>query len=413
MTYRQVRWIIVGLLCLSTVLNYIDRQTLSILVSTLRKELSLSERDYANAVSAFLLSYTVMYAVAGRLVDRIGARIGVVACMVWWSVATMLTALARSARSLALFRFLLGMGEPGIFPAGLKALAEWFPTKERALPAGIFSSGSALGAVLAPPLIVWITLRFGWREAFLIPGAAGLLWVPLWWAVFASPARHPAASPAERERWRQPVNPAPGTRAGWVGLLKQRRVWGLVLPRIASDPVWYFYLFWLPDYLQRERGFSLADVGRYGWVPFLAADVGGMGGGALSDWLVRRGMDAARARMLMLAGVGCLAPLGALTGVVTSTVAALASVSLVAALCQCWSANIATLALDVFPEQDNASVVGMMGTAGSLGGVFFSQALSLVMARFGYPGAFTLAAALHPIALVTLLALFRPARIRS
>lgn len=409
MTYGTVRWLILGLLLLATIINYIDRQTLSILAPTLRDEFQLSEADYANAVSAFLVSYTVMYTVTGRLIDRIGVRLGMAACIVWWSFATMLTATARGPRSLAAFRFLLGIGEPGVFPAGLKATAEWFPKRERALPAGVFSSGSALGAILAPPLIAWITIQFGWRHAFLIPGAIGLLWAPFWLAVYRPPQQHPAMSLAEREMLRREDAGAPGgSGSGWTGLLRQRRLWALVLPRIASDPVWYFYLFWLPDYLQRERGFSLAEMGLYGWIPFLAADAGNIAGGAISDWLVRRGLPAPKARVALLIAVGCLAPLGALAGLVGSTVSAMAIVSMVALLCQCWATNIATLAADIFPGRETASVIGMMGTAGSLGGVLFSQALGLLIPSVGYPPAFMLAAALHPVAAITLVSLLRP-----
>jgi ACS family hexuronate transporter-like MFS transporter len=390
---ERLRWVIAGLLFLATTINYVDRQTLSILSPTLRRELGLDEAGYANAVSAFLISYTFMYSIAGRWVDRIGVRVGMVAAIAWWSVATMLTALTRGAHSLALFRFLLGIGEPAVYPAGIKACGEWFPKSERALPVGLFSSGSSVGAIIAPPLIAFIALHFGWRLAFLLPGAIGLLWIPFWLRVYRRPP-----PPVVPEAGVQP------TTSPWRELARNRRVWALVLPRLASDPVWYFYLFWLPDYLQRERGMSLAQIGFYGWIPFLAADLGCLGGGALSDWLVRRGWSPKRARMTMLAGVGCLAPLGALVGHVETTAAAMALTSLVALLCQCWATNIATLAADLFPA-DTASVTGMMGTAGSLSGALFSQVLAVVIGYFGYPAAFVLAAALHPAAAITLFAI--------
>ena len=380
---------IVALLFLATVVNYIDRQTLSVLSPTLRREFHLSERDYANAVSAFLIAYTVMYSLAGRLLDRIGVRLGMALCMAWWSVAGMMTSLAQGAMSLAACRFLLGIGEPGVFPAGLKACSELFIPKERALPTGIFSSGSAMGAVIAPPLVAWITLRYGWRYAFIIPGILGLLWIPLWWRAYG-----PKTAAEHRDPKGRP----------WRRMLHDRKVWTLVLPRVASDPVWYFYLFWLPDYLQRERGLSLAQIGIYGWIPFLCADVGNIGGGALSDWLVRRGWPARKARIALLAAVGCLAPFGALVAVVDSTASVIAITCGVAFLTQCWSTNISTLAADLFPQEERGTVAGMMGTAGSLGGVLFSQMLGLLIATFGYGSAFVAAAALHPIA-ATLLVL--------
>lgn len=406
MPNRRTRWLILFLLFLATVINYLDRQTLSILAPTLRREFQLSETDYANCVSAFLLSYTVMYSASGRLIDRVGVRIGMVVCILWWSVATMLTSIVRGATGLIACRFLLGIGEPGVFPAGLKACAEWFQSKERALPVGIFSSGSAVGAIVAPPLIAWLTLRFGWRQAFLIPGSLGLVWALVWLRLYHSP--HSGKAQEERS----PGNPespfgADEDRTSWSSLLKERRLWALVLPRLASDPVWYFYLFWLPDYLQRERGMSLAQVGFYAWIPFLAADLGGICGGAFSDWLVRRGAAAPRARLVVLIGVGCLAPLGAFSGTVSSTGAALAIVSMVAFLCLCWSTNTATLAGDLFSQQEIGAVAGMMGTAGSLGGLLFSQVLGRGIAQFGYPAAFMMAAALHPLAAIILIALLR------
>ncbi|MCI0389168.1 MAG: MFS transporter [Acidobacteria bacterium] len=395
----HTRWIILGLLFLATVINFIDRQTLSILAPTLRRELSLSESDYANVVTAFLISYTVMYSVAGRLLDRFGVRLGLAACVGWWSLATMLTARAASAFSLATFRFLLGVGEPGIFPGGVKVCGEWFPQRLRAFAIGFFSSGSAVGALLAPPLIAWITLRYGWRMAFLLPGAIGFLWIPLWLLVY-QPNHEKIKESAET------FEPA----RSWGQLLRERRVWALVLPRLVSDPVWYLYLFWLPDYLQRARGLSLKEIGLYGWIPFLFADFGAMGGGALSDWLIRRGWRPHRARIALLVTVGCLAPLGALVGFLPTALMAIALTCLIAFLTQCWATNTSALTADTFPGAETGTVAGMMGTAGSLGGILFAQLLGVAIAAFGYSSAFVLGAVMHPLAVVLLLLLFRATR---
>jgi len=399
MTYRSIRWVVATLLFLATTINYIDRQTLSVLSGLLRRELHLSDRDYANIVTAFLAPYTIMYSLGGRIIDRIGVRLGAALSLGWWSVATMLTAAAHNAFSLAACRFLLGIGEPAIFPAGVRACGEWFPPKERALPTGFFSAGSAVGALIAAPLIVLLTLHFGWRLAFLIPGSIGILWLPFWLWAYHPPERHPVVTPSDLQHLRAAEKQEP--RPSWASLLRRREVWGLVLPRLASDPVWYFYLFWLPDYLQRERHLNLAEIAAYGWIPFLFADIGGIGGGALSDWLVRRGIAAKRARLLVLAAVGCLAPFGALVGLVDSVALAIALTCLATLLSQCWASNIATLAADVSPAGSTATVVGMMGTAGSLAGAVFSQILGFVIGAFGYPAAFMLAGALHPIAAVT------------
>lgn len=404
--YATTRWWIVGLLFMATVINYIDRQTLSILSATLRTELGLTDADYANAVSAFLFSYLIMYTVAGRLIDRYGVRLGVAVCVTWWSIASMLTGLARGPFSLAFFRCLLGIGEPGIFPAGVKACGEWFPPKMRALATGIFSSGSAIGAVVAAPIVVALTVHFGWRAAFVLPGLIGLLWVPLWLKFYRHPAEHPAVTPADLAQL--DLGAGLAARPTWRAVLRQRHVWGLVLSRLASDPVWYFYLFWLPDYLQRIRHLSLVEIGIYGWIPFLFADLGCIGGGAASDFLVRRGWPPLRARFATLAGVALLAPFGILVGFMESTAGAIAITCLITFLCQAWSTNIATLSADLTDRTETGTVMGMMGTAGSLGGLAFAQVLGVTIALFGYTSAFVMAATLHPLALLTLYLFLRP-----
>jgi ACS family hexuronate transporter-like MFS transporter len=407
-TVGRARAVILTLLFICTVINYVDRQTLSILAPTLRLELHLSETDYADVVSAFLISYTVMYSVSGRLLDRIGARIGLAACIGWWSLATMLTAKAWNAASLALYRFLLGVGEPGVFPAGVKVCGEWFLRRQRAFAIGFFSSGSAIGAIFAPPLIAWITLRYGWRMAFLLPGLVGLLWIPLWLLVYRPPERHAAVSPENLRAMREESELAPSNSLRQ--LLRQRRVWALVAPRLISDPVWYLYLFWTPDYLQRARGMSLKEIGLYGWIPFLFADLGSVGGGALSDLLIRRGWAPQRARIALLVGVGCLAPLGALVGFVQTTAAAIAFICLAAFLCQCWATNTSALATETFQPAELGTVAGVMGTAGSLGGALFSQLLGRAIGVFGYSSAFVLGAVMHPVAITVLILMFRERR---
>lgn len=407
LNYSKVRWLIVGLLFLATVLNYVDRQTLSVLSTTLRKELHLTEHDYSNVVSAFLLSYLVMYAVSGRVIDRIGVRFGAAACVVWWSLASMLTSFARGPLSLAGFRFLLGIGEPGIFPSGLKACGEWFPKNMRALPAGIFSSGISVGAVIAAPLIAWVTLQFGWRAAFFAAPIVGIfLWLPLWLLLYRTPSEHPAVTP--EERCMLDAEAPAGEKKRWREVIRQRKVWGLVLPRLASDPVWYFYLFWLPDYFQRIRHLSLAEIGMYGWIPFLFADLGNLVGGATSDWLIRRGWTAARARFALLATVGVLTPFGAMVGFVENTAATIALTCMITFLCQVWATNSATLATDLSDRNETGTVIGMMGSAGGLGGIIFAQLLGVAIANLGYSSAFIFAAILHPMAAITLCFLLLP-----
>jgi ACS family hexuronate transporter-like MFS transporter len=358
----------------------------------MRLELHLSEHDYANVVAAFLIPYTIMYALSGWMVDYLGPRLVLAASFAWWSVAGMLTGLSRGAFSLGFYRALLGIGEPAVFPCGVKACAEWFPPRQRALATGVLSAGAALGIVVAPPIVVLCTLSFGWRYAFVIPGMLGLGWVPFWIKIYRS-----RASTDQPER----------TRTSLRALLKKRNVWALVLPRLASDPVWYFYLFWLPDYLQRARHLSLHEMAAYGWVPFLFANFGSIAGGALSDWMVRRGVDPARARARVMIAVGCIAPLGAFVGILHSVAMVIIVTCLVVFLTQVWATNIATLASELLPLSDTGAVIGMMGTLGSLGGVLFSEVLGVLIVRSGYPAAFLVAACLYPVAVVVFSSLVR------
>ncbi|OAM89888.1 MFS transporter [Termitidicoccus mucosus] len=412
--YRTTRWWIVALLFLATIVNYIDRQALAVLKEPICGGLGLTDAQFGYLGTAFLISYMVMYTVAGRLIDRVGIRLGVTACVGLWSVASMLTGLAQGFRSLTAFRVLLGVGEPGIFPGGIKACGEWFPRKMRALPAGIFSSGSAVGAVIAVPLLVWITQAAGtWRAAFIIPGAVGLLWIPFFWKLYRPPAKHPAVTAADLEELREggehAASPsASGRGKTWGELLSQRKVWGLVLSRFASDPVWHFYLLWLPGYFMAERGLSLKEVGIYLWLPYLFGTLGNVAGGWFSDALIRRGWTAPRARFAMLACAGLLTPFGALVGFINSIAAAIAITCLITFMCQMWSTNTATLAADITDNAETASVMGLMGSAGSLTGAVFMTVVGLIVTKFGYAYAFVLAATLHPIAAVTIFLFLRP-----
>jgi ACS family hexuronate transporter-like MFS transporter len=283
------RWWIAGLLFLATAINYLDRQALSVTAPVLRREFGLTATDYSRVVACFLAAYTVCQAVAGRLMDRFGPRLGLLAAMLWWSLAGAAHSLARDALSLACFRLLLGIGEAGNFPGSVKAVERWFPQPERAFAVGLFNSGSSLGALVALPLITAITLAWGWQSAFLAMGAAGLLWSVPWLLVYrAEPAGHAKSAALAR---------AVPTRR----LLGERAVWSLMLARFFCDPVWWFYVFWLPDYLAKARGLSLASIGAVGWAPFLAAGIGSLFGGWASGRLVRAGVPAPRARFLVMA----------------------------------------------------------------------------------------------------------------
>jgi ACS family hexuronate transporter-like MFS transporter len=415
LTYRQLRWIIAGWLTLSTILNLIDRQTLSILAPFLRDEFHLSPRDYAHIVSAFLISYAVMYTVGGRFVDWIGERVGMAACILWWSICTMLTSLAQGFWSLGIIRFLLGIGEPGNYPAALRSTTRWFPKAERGLPIALFSSGSAVGNIIAPPMIAGLTLLWGWRAAFIIPGALGLVWLVVWLWIYRLPEQLPGISQKElawirNENSRGGASVPTSAPQRWSDLLKDRNVLALVLCRLVSDPVWYFYIFWIPEYLTRERGFSLAEIGLYAWIPFVAGAVGGMVGGRTSDRLVHAGARPARARTHVLYISAAIAPLGMLTSKVHTAAMAIALIAVMAFVVYSWFINTAALIPDLFSEKVVGSVLGLMGTAGSAGGVVFTNLVGFLVTHYSYTAVFLLAGSMHLLASLILWSLLREPR---
>ncbi len=418
LAYHRVRWLIVAWLTLSTVLNVIDRQSLSILAPFLRDQFGLGARDwqwdYANVVSAFLVSYTIMYAVGGRLVDRIGERAGMAACIVWWSICTMLTSLAQGVTSLATARFLLGIGEPANYPAALRACTRWFPKDERGLPIAIFSSGSSVGNALAPPPIASLALTFGWRAAFVIPGLLGLMWTVVWLRIYRVPEEHPAVAAApDTVRSALILGEVPAQQR-WVDLLKDRNVLALVLARFASDPVWYFYTFYMPDYLKTERGFDLRDMAFFAWIPFVAGTCGGMAAGAISDWLIRRGWQPVTARTRVLYLSALVAPIGILTSQAPSASVAIVLMAIVAFVVYCWFINTAAVIPDLFSDKVVGSVLGLMGTAGSAAGILFAQLVGYLLTHYSYAAAFALSGSMHAAAALILWTLLKkPARVLS
>ncbi len=394
---RRLRWFIIGWITLSTILNLIDRNTLSILAPTLEQEFGLTNRDYSNIVSAFLISYTVMYTVGGRFVDRVGERIGMTACILWWSIATMLHSLARGGLSLGILRFLLGVGEPGNYPAALRVTTRWFAKAERGLPIAIFSSGSSVGSLLAVPIISFLTLYFGWRAAFFVPGFLGLIWVLVWALMYRLPSRplELVTLPAEP---RVPLG-TPGKRESLLDLVKDRNVRAIVLARLVSDPVWVFYLYWTPKYLTDVWGFDLKKIGLYAWIPFVFGGLGGVFGGAASDWLIRRGLAPAQARKRLLYIAGAVAPVGMTIGFAHSPAFALALIAVMAFVVYIWYIDTAALISDVFPERIVGSVLGLMGTAGSLGGIGLNWLAGYVLDDFhSYTPIFIIAGSGHLLA---------------
>jgi ACS family hexuronate transporter-like MFS transporter len=368
-----------AILFLATALNYLDRQVLSVTAPVLRRDLGMDAVAYSRIVFCFLLAYTIMQAIAGKALDHTGAKLGLAVSMIWWSAALMLHAAARSMVQLGVFRFLLGVGEAGNWPASVKAVRNAFPVEERALAVGFFNSGSAVGAVGAPPLIAWLTLQFSWRAAFAVTGALGFLWLIPW--LFLGPSAGP----------QEAGEPDTGGRT-WRSLLRERAVWGLLLARFFCDSVWWFYVFWFPDYLSRARGFSLAMIGATAWLPFLSAGLGNLCGGWLSGRLLSSGRDAVTARKQVMAASALVMAAG-VTAVFTPTAfAAIAIVSVTTFAYSCWATNVLTLPSDLLPAGAIASVVGLTGTAAGAGGMLSTLAVGWTVEHFSYSAVFAGAA---------------------
>ncbi len=384
----RLRNAILGMLFLSTAINYIDRQALSVLVPVLRQDLGLSSADYGLITTLFMVAYTAAQIFAGAFIDRAGTRLGFVASIAIWSGAAVAHVFASGAVSLAILRFMLGLGEAGNWPAGAKAVAEWFPKSKRAFAMGLFDGGSALGAILAPPMVAALALYFGWRAAFVTTGTLGFLWLAAWLWIYRAP----------EQRTTLPVNSVAAIRR----LLGVRQLWGLMATRMIATPVWWFYVFWLPDYLGKDRAFSLKEIGMFAWIPFLTVDLGKLLGGALSDRLLRRGASATWARKSVMAG-GALAMLGGIQ-VVGSESAALAMtwVCLATFGFGMWSSNILALHADIFPADSMATAVGITGTAASLGGAIFTYCTGLIVDRAGYGPVFWVAGLAALVAFICL-----------
>jgi len=387
------KWIILGLLFVASLLNYFDRQTLSILKPTIKAEYGLNDADYSTLLSVFMAPYIVMYILGGRLVDRWGARLCMSVFVGVWSMSTAATGFVRSLWQLGACRFMLGVAEPGNWAGGVRALASLFPSNQRGFAISVFSAGSAIGSMIAPPAIAFMALRYGWRSAFCIPGVVGLAWVAGWLCFYRKSDDAVPAGQTNNEKW--------------TNFLKRRDFWAILLARGVSDPVWYFYLFWVPGYLQEGLGLSLSQAGALGWIPFLFADAWGISSASLSDKFVRNGVPAATARKRVLYAMACVAPVGILAPHVGSVTVAIVIFSLVCATCLTWTFNTTTLIADLFPRNATGFVVGAVGAAGATGGLIFNSVIGGVIDRTGYGLVFLITGLLHPAGALILAALLR------
>ena len=368
------RYTILALLSFSTLINYLDRQALAVVVPELRREMSLSSREYGEITTAFLIAYGAGQLLAGPLIDRLGAGWGLALFTAVWSLAALGHGLAQTAGHLLALRILLGVGEAGNWPAGVKWISERFARSERAFTMGVFDAGSAVGAMLAPPLVAALTLIYGWRVAFLCTGVLGLLWLVVWLASVPRESPPTALSPA----------------ASWR-MVSGRPLWGLVATRFLATPVWWFYVFWLPDYLGQARGFTLREIGLFAWVPYVTVDLGKLLGGRLSDYLILRGKPVMLARKIIMGAAALAMAAGLFVVEAHSSFAALAWVSLATFGFGMWSANILALHADLFASRGIATAVGCTTAAASVGGAIFTWLTGRLVDTEGYSLVFALA----------------------
>ncbi len=388
------------LLFLSTVINYMDRQNLSILARTIQADLHISDIQYSNVVQAFLLAYTLSYLLAGRLTDRLGTRVSMAVFIVWWSVADMLTSLSRSVWMLGGFRFLLGIGEPGNYTAAPKAVAEWFAPKQRALVIGIYTAGATLGATIAPPVIAFLASRFSWHIVFLCTGSLGLCWVVPWLWTYRRPEEHPLVGAEDLRLIRAGSEQAAVAPAGnpWREALRSRETWLLTISRLLTDPVWYFYLFWFPKYLGDARGMTLLQVGRIAWIVYLAADVGCILGGLLSGKLIQRGFAPAASRVRVMAIAAVLLPLSPLVPRVSSPLLAVMIAATAAFAHLAWQTSLSTLVVDLYPKRIVGTVFGIVAAGSGLGGMISTNLIGHLVTHYSYTPVFIGMGFLHPLA---------------
>ncbi len=408
MKITGLRWFMVGLIFLATVINYIDRQTVSVLKTAISQDLGLSNSDYAAVQNSFLVFYGISQVVSGRLFDVIGTRRGFVFSIVVWSLAALAHATARTASAFAFFRAVLGFGEAGNWPGAAKVVGEWFPVRERALGMGIFNTGAAVGGALSPPIIAWLATAYGWRMTFVVTGSLGFIWLALWLIFFHSPSRHPWITEAERAHILEgaPATPSgPVWRPGWLQLLRYRQTWAVVMGRFITDPIWWLYIFWLPSYLQEARGFSLKEVGLSAWLPFLAGGIGALSGGYASGALISRGWSVDRARKAVMIFGAMLTPAGILAMRANDPYVALAWMAVVLFGFQVWVNNLQTLPSDFFPSSAVGSVFGLGGAAAAVASVLFTWATGRIVDTYGYTPVFLVAGVLGPLGLVVTLGL--------
>ena len=413
----RVRWWIVWTLFFSTVINYISRQTFSVLAPMISAQYHLTHTDLGRILGAFQISYAVTWLLGGIFLDAVGTRLGLALAVIFWSVVNILTGFASSVFGFACFRFLLGIGEGLNWPGASKTVAEWFPSQERSLAVAIFDSGSSVGGAVAALVIPVFALAFGWRSAFVFSGLLGFVWLLVWLRVYHPLDRHPRVTPQEisfiRAGQNAPVTSAERGVRRWLSLARDRNVWGIVLGRALTDPIWWFYVFWLPQYLSDARGFSLQRIALFAWMPFIAADLGNFTGGLVSGYCIRRGVSVVRARtwVCVFSSLPILAGIPAAS--VHSVYTAMALICFALWGYASWSTMGLTLPSDLFPQDVVATVTGLSGLAAGLVGAVFTMAVGILVDRYSYGPAFLVAGLMPLFATASILLLIRAPQIEE
>lgn len=398
----HLRWWIVAMIFFASVLNYLDRQTLSILAPTIQKDLKLSNEDYASVLNFFLIAYTTASLLSGRVVDKFGVRVSLALFVGWWSVANILTGFARSVGSLGFCRFLLGLGEAGNWTAAPKAVSEWFPARERGIAIGIYTLGATVGATLAPIIIVGLASWHSWQAAFVVTGLAGLVWLLPWLWLYRRPEQHPRITDPERALIAAgaPADPVAGTEAGWGKwwqVFGRHEVWLLIFGRMLTDPVWYFFQFWFAKYLYDVRAVDQKQL-TVTWVVYLAADIGVLSGGWLSGLLIKRRVAPSQSRLWVMLGCAALVPIAAVIPQIGSLWLVL-GIGMIAVLAHmAWLINLSALVVDIVPKSSLGFTFGVVATGSSLGGLMMNKAVGALVTHLSYDPAFHFMLLLHPLA---------------
>ena len=395
------RWTVCALLFFATTINYVDRQVLGLLAPTLEKEIGWTEVEYGYIVTAFQAAYALGLVFFGWFVDRYGTKLGYSVSIVLWSIAAMAHAAASSAFGFGTARFALGIGESGNFPAAIKAVAEWFPKKQRALATGIFNSGANIGAVVTPAVVPWITITYGWYEAFILTGALGFLWLVLWMLMYGRPETHKKVSKEELAFIQSDPPEPPAAKISWLAVMKYRQTWSFILGKFLTDPIWWFYLYWLPKFLNKTYDLTITNLGLPLIVIYTMTSIGSIGGGWFSGALIKRGWPVNRARKtVMLICALCVVPI-VMASQASDLWLSVLLIGLAAAAHQGWSANLFTTVSDMFPKRAVGSVVGIGGMAGAVGGMILSTSAGYVLEWTGsYLPLFIIAGSIYLITLL-------------